>query len=326
VNSCLNAKKAFEQYRYSVYGLSVLSEIEIPELTCSQQKTADVVVSLRDVPESLLDPIVRRDGLQISESKCLLNIPKIGRFLIENGRSISIDRREDRSRHRGNGTRMTDLRVYLLGSAFGALLHQREWLPLHVSAIQAGRSVWAFSGDSGAGKSTLAAFLNRRYGFPIVSDDVSVLCPQDSKPLLHPGPRKLKLWKSAIDQIGFQNEELVQDLQNTEKYQLYLGDKTLHQPLPIRGLILLNRCEDGVPSTLERVQGIRAFEAVESAIYRPRLGRYLRSGPKLMQDIAQLADSIDVYQLRRRWSLENMAQELGPVLELMALQEAGIEI
>lgn len=326
MSSFLNAKRAFAPHWYSVYGLSILSEIEIPELASSPRQNADGVVSLRDVPESLLHPIIRKNGLQISESECLMTIPKIGRFLIENGRSISIDRREDRSRQRGNGTRMTDLRVYLLGSAFGALLHQREWLPLHVSAIQSGQSVWAFSGDSGAGKSTLAAFLNRRYGFSIVSDDVSVLSPQDKAPLLHPGPRKLKLWKSAIDKIGFQNEKLIQDLQNTEKYQLYLGDKTLHEPLPIRGLIMLDRCEDGESSMLEPLHGIRAFEAVESAIYRPRLGRYLRSGPKLMQEIAQLADSIDVYKLRRPWSLDNMAQELGPLLELMGLQQGKLEI
>ena len=324
MSSLLNAEPSLEQHRYSVYGLSILSEMEIPELAPSQRENADVRVSLGDVPESLSHPITRNDWLQISESECLLKIPGIGRFLIANGRSIHIDRRVDRSRQRGNGTRMTDLRVYLLGSAFGALLHQRGWLPLHVSAIQAGQSVWAFSGDSGAGKSTLAAFLNRRYGYSIVSDDVSVLCPNDRQPLLHPGPRKLKLWKSAIDQLNFQNERLIQDLQNTEKYQLYLEDRTSLKPSRMRGLIMLDRCEKGESPTLEPLQGTCAFQAVASAIYRPMFGRCFRAAPQLMQDVARLADSIDVYRFRRQWSLDDMARELAPLLELMDVQEGKV--
>ena len=324
MNSSPNAEAFIENHRYAVYGLNVLSEMEIPELALSQQKNADVVVSLGDVPASLSHPTAANDWFEVSESECLLKIPGVGRYLIEDGQSIRVDRRVDRSRQRGNGTRMTDLFVYLLGSAFGVLLHQRGWLPLHVSAVQAGHSVWAFSGDSGAGKSTLAAFLNRQYGYPIVSDDVSVLCPEDTEPLLHPGPRKLKLWKSAIDELGFRNERLIQDLQNTEKYQLYLEDRTVHKPSRMRALIMLDRCGDGEASMLEPLHGMRAFEAVASTIYRPLFGRCFRTGPQLMRDVARLADSIDVYRLRRRWSLDDMARELAPLLDLMDVQEGKV--
>ena len=321
MSSLLNAAPSLEQHRYSVYGLSIVSEMEIPELAPSQGENADVSVSLGPVPKSLSRPIARNGWLEVSESECLMNIPKIGRFLVERGRSIRIDRREDRSRKRGNGTRMTDLRVYLLGSAFGALLHQRGWLPLHVSAVQTGESIWAFSGESGAGKSTLAAFLHRRYGYPIVSDDVSVLCPEDTEPLLHPGPRKLKLWKSAIDQIGFQNERLIQDLQNTQKYQLYLEDRTVHKPSRMQALIMLDRCKDGEASGLEPLHGVRAYEAVASAVYRPLFGRCFRNGQELMKDAANLANSITVYRLRRKWSLESMHSEILPLIKMIDQQE-----
>jgi len=309
------------QFRYDVYGLSVISDMEIPELAPASREDPDVWVALEDVPESLPHALSKNDWLEFSESSCLLKIPKVGRLLIENGDSIRVDRREDRDRQRGNGTRMTDLRVYLLGSAFGALLHQRGWLPLHVSAIQAGESVWAFSGDSGAGKSTLAAFLHRRFGYPIVSDDVSVLSPEDKEPLLHPGPRKLKLWRNAIDQLGFRRERLIQDLQSSEKYQLYLEDRTIRKPSRMRGLIILDRSDDDQPSRLEPLYGMSAFQAVASAIYRPSFGRAFRTGPELMKDVARLADSIEVYRLRRQWSLDAMAHELKPLLDLMGTQE-----
>ncbi|MEG8053162.1 hypothetical protein QP185_07710 [Sphingomonas aerolata] len=54
---------------------------------------------------------------------------------------------------------------YLLGTALGALLHQRALLPLHCNAIVHDGKAFLFCGDSGAGKSTLAAVFEAR-GYP----------------------------------------------------------------------------------------------------------------------------------------------------------------
>jgi hypothetical protein len=321
VNSNVKAELSAEKHRYSVYGLAVLSSLEIPELERSQQKKFDVLISLDDVAESLTHPVAKNSWLEVSETECLIKIPSVGRFLIQDGNSITIDRREERDRKRDHGTRMTDLRVYLLGSAFGALLHQRRLLPLHVSAVQTGHSAWAFTGDSGAGKSTLAAFLNSRFGYSVISDDVSVVSAKDTYPLLYPGPRKLKLWKRAIDHIGLQNERLIQDLQSTEKYQVYLNEKAKEKLSPLAGLIQLERCEDGEPSSLDTLTGTRAFEAVLSSVYRPLFARCFRNSHELVKDVAQLANSISVYRLRRQWSLDTMNSELMPIVELIEAEE-----
>ena len=70
-----------------------------------------------------------------------------------------------------------DVRLFLLGSVWGALALQRGLLPLHASAVGRGRTVHAFTGPPGAGKSTLAAALAAR-GYPLFTDD-----------MLDPGPR-----------------------------------------------------------------------------------------------------------------------------------------
>ena len=96
-----------------------------------------------------------------------------------------------------------DVRLFLLGSVMGALLHQRGWLPLHGSAIRLPDGTAAiFMGPSGVGKSTLAAAFRRR-GYAVAADDVSLIFTgADGSPLLQPAYPELKLWAEAAAKIG----------------------------------------------------------------------------------------------------------------------------
>ena len=70
------------------------------------------------------------------------------------------------------GSLGSDIRVFLLGSCLGALLHQRGVLALHASAIETDQGAVLFMGDSGMGKSTtLQAFIKR--GYKMLADDIT---------------------------------------------------------------------------------------------------------------------------------------------------------
>lgn len=310
------------RYRYHVYGLIVDSAIAIPELTLADHEDPDATIELGPVPEHLSEPIGLTDWFEYEVDSCLFKFDGVGRFLIEHGRTITIDRRENRERNRGEGAPSADVRAYLLGSACGALLHQRGWLPMHVSAVQCERGVFAFTGESGAGKSTLAGWLHHRFGWPIVSDDVSALKPGDKFPQLHPGPRKLKLWQDAVDYLDFHDEGLVQDLSNTPKFQLYLSDRHHYQPSAMRSLVVLDRCKDGENSSLERLTGSQAFQALMDAVYRPFMAEWFRDPTELMNDLASLCTQIDVFRFSRPWSLEQMEQQLEPLLDEILTPES----
>ena len=91
---------------------------------------------------------------------------QVARYLVSGGCEIIIEPHPTATEK--------DVRLFLLGSAMGALLLQRGIWPLHGSAI-AGRSGAAlFVGVSGSGKSTLVGAFHQR-GFQVLADDVCAI-------------------------------------------------------------------------------------------------------------------------------------------------------
>ncbi|MFA7486663.1 MAG: hypothetical protein WCY72_01085 [Lysobacteraceae bacterium] len=308
---------------YRVYGLTVKSEIELPELLASSQDApVDLVIRLGDVPRHLEDIQHQSSWFEANARACLITIPDVCRLYIRDGREVIVDRR---MRGDGRPVRAADLRLYLLGSGMGAALHQRGWLPLHVGAVRAGNGIWAFTGPSGAGKSTLTATLHLRYGLPLVSDDVLALRLDQRRPLVFPGPRKLKLWQDAAEHLGCDPNALVQDLSATPKFQLYLGDGEQDaEPEPLRALVLLDPSPEPVAPSLEKLSGGSAFDVCLTALYRPYMADWYRPRQAVMADLLKLCSSIEIYRFRRHWSLDAMDEQLKPLLDAMLVADERI--
>ncbi|WP_290787467.1 hypothetical protein [Halomonas sp.] len=299
---------------YTTYGLTIGSQLELPELESLPPETSpDIRIQAGELADHLEIAEVSTPWLQCSSNRCQFLLDGIGRYRVEQGRRIRVDRRLNLAR--GSTANESDVRVYLLGSAMGALLHQRHWLPLHISAVQTPAGVWGFTGDSGAGKSTLAAWLHYRYGWKMVSDDVGVIKPEETLPTLYPGPPRLKLWKDALERLGIDRQGLVRDLTRTEKFHLNRHQGFSHEIEPLRALVMLERAADGEAPSLEAVSGIDAFKVVMSAIYLPEWGEHFSGPARLMQCGSDLAQRIRVYRYRRPWSLENVEASLTPLIQ-----------
>ena len=152
---------------YRVSGLSVASEIALPGLIAGTAGAAPQVTIRRGaVPENLPEPSASGPTWQVAGKQFLLRIPDIARFLLNDGREIVFAPESDDN--------VADIPIFILGTVFGILLHQREQIVLHASAVRVqGRAV-LFCGASGAGKSTLAAALAQR-GYSLVTDDFCTL-------------------------------------------------------------------------------------------------------------------------------------------------------
>ncbi|SFU33041.1 hypothetical protein [Halomonas korlensis] len=299
---------------YTIYGLTIASQLALPELeTLPPVASPDILIRIGNVADHLEGAGFSTPWLESTNDRCQFLLEGIARFRVEQGKHISVDRRLRLAR--GSTTNERDLRVYLLGTALGALLHQRHWMPLHISAVETPSGIWGFTGNSGAGKSTLAAWLHYQYGWKLVSDDVGVIKPEEGLPTLYPGPRRLKLWKDALERLSIERQGLIRDLTRTDKFHLnqHQGFKTDIEPL--RVLVMLERGSADEEACVEAIEGVEAFRIVMSALYLPEWGQRFNGPARLMQYGADLARQIRVYRYRRPWSLERMEQSLAPLLQ-----------
>ena len=172
---------------HRAFGLTIRSCLPLPELlTAPEVAEPDVAIAYGSVPQELPGAIARGVRFQVTADRLLLQVDGVARYLVSEGRAITIDR--------DPAADDDDIRVFLLASVFGALMHQRGDLVLHGSAIEWKGQCVVFMGVSGVGKSTLASAF-RKKGHAILTDDLCVVRPGTDRVMYaHPGFPQTKLW------------------------------------------------------------------------------------------------------------------------------------
>jgi hypothetical protein len=219
------------------------SEIPIPELEMQLAGEPDAFIRLGKVPEQLEGVVANESRWWASRDEYLLRVPGVAGFLVSRGREVIVEPHA--------GALPEDIRAYLLSPIFSTLCYQAGMYSLHASSVRVGDGVAAFLGNSGAGKSTLAAYLERR-GYPVISDDICLLDPRSAEPgggsgstLVVPVAPALKLWRSALEQLGASPAELPRVFSRDDKYRLEIRhpDK-IRARLPLREVLFLEWTED----------------------------------------------------------------------------------
>jgi len=290
--------------RYRLFGLSVRSEVPLPELVADPgTEAADVRIRLRTIANAPDAPA----GLHIEGDEALLVIPAVGRFLTRGGREMLVEPAPNVSQR--------NLRLYLLGSAFAAILHQRGLLPLHANAmVVEGRAI-GFMGHPGAGKSTLAAWFHDR-GFDVLADDVCVVTPgPDGRPLAHPGIPRLRLWREALEAGGRDASAYERSFDDMDKYTVPTDLERALPAVPLSHLYLLEKADDSASVT--RLEGSAAVEAMIANTYRGAYVRPMGLTRRHLLACAELARTVPVFRARRRWGYDSFDIE-GAALEAHA--------
>jgi len=247
---------------YHIFGLNIQSDIMLPALPISESgllSNPDVVIEYGDTPTCLTNDQNKGTYYQVAPGKLLLNIDSVARYYVQKGSHIIITPAPGASEEK--------ILVFLMGSAVGALLHQRNILVLHAGAIVANDQGIVFSGQSGVGKSTLAAGFHKR-GYPFLADDVCAIAILDGKPAAIPGFPRLKLWGDALNHFSTDQAQLksIRWTRGLEKY--FLPVEQLHKtPVFLKTIFTLEIGHDNV-SSIKAIKGAEKINTLIENTYR----------------------------------------------------------
>ena len=247
-------------FPHLAFGLRIDSALELPQLLSAEVDTpTDVTIEYGPVPVHLLDPLASGVRFDSSPGKLLLRVDGVARYLITEGNRIVIEREP--------AAQDIDIRVFLLGSAFGALLHQRQDLVLHGSAIEWEGEAVVFMGVSGVGKSTTSTAFRKR-GHAVLTDDLCVVrAGPDARMLAYPGFPQSKLWLDSLEKLDFSPDSLTRIREKIEKRALPLGADFSANPLPIKKLYLLHS-HNKEEFVLKESVGPQKFNILKNNTYR----------------------------------------------------------
>lgn len=269
-------------YRFS--GLSVSSEMELPGGHAgARNDTPDVTVRFADVPRRLAQPSETGPAWEREGDTILLCVPRVARFLITGGSSITVALEAGASPRDASG--------FLLGSSLGMLLHQRGALVLHGSAVAVNGRAIILCGRSGAGKSTTAAALCQR-GCSFVTDDVCVVSmAADGTPHVLPDGRQLKLWQRSIDRLDLDDRRGDVVRETFEKY-FVAPEATVGEPPVLDAIYQLRESRPPFEDGIEALALPDAMRMLQQEAYRPWLRRQLSSPQQMMaQSVATLSQA-----------------------------------
>ena len=222
-------------------------------------------------------------------------VPEVGYYRVLNGSVIIVAPL--------SAAGSAEVRLFLLGTAWGALCYQRGLPVFHASAVLARNGVAAFCGEAGMGKSSMLAWLTN-CGYPFVSDD---LCrfdiPDHGAPVVHPSTPRLKLWRDALGAMGLKSDKLERDHFRFDKFHLQWTGQMSRQPFPLQGIYLLEWGEPGIM----RLSGREAMSRfMTAATYRGELLEPMGQLGWYWDSCLKVLNRVPVWELKRPRDLSTM--------------------
>jgi hypothetical protein len=303
-------------YYYKAFGLTFRSCIEHPDFISENEiADPDCIISYGAVPQKLKGPFNTEGVFQITPTRYLLNIDKIGRYLIENGKKITIEK--------APGASERELLLFLWASAIAALLHQRGIIIVHSSAINLGGHAVIFSGRSGSGKSTIASTFATQKNARIISDDISAIYLNESGiPMVLPGYPLVKLWRDASEKLEIEWDETNLIRESVNKMIVNVSDRFEKNAVPLRQIYFLSYHNSG-PALISEITGYKKLELLMGKIFRKKFVRKMKPGTTdVFLEASRILPQIRLCTLQRQHGMAILDETTG-IIEI-DLKQAGI--
>jgi|WetSurMetagenome_2_1015567.scaffolds.fasta_scaffold00105_32 hypothetical protein len=278
---------------YRIFGLYIESDIALPAPLVAGPPpglSPDVVIEYGEVPAELSNPRGKGPRYQAGSGEFLLLVDDVARYYVRDGRRITISAEP--------GVEEERILIFLMGSAFGALMHQRNVLILHAGAVAFGDGGVLFTGISGVGKSTLTAAFHDR-GHPFLADDVCAVALNDGKPAVVPGFPRLKLWAEALEGLGKDKGQLksIKWTENLEKY--FLPVETVREEAILLKAVFILVPSDTDVIEITALKGLDKVRAIINNTYRLRFLNAISDREAHFRQCAAVASVSAVYCVSR---------------------------
>ena len=200
-----------KSFLYSAFGLTWNSiDLKLPELSeVKNNNHFDVTISHDNNTEwpKIKSSDYDTQTLKIASNDLRLIINNVASYRVVNGKEIFWKKEK-------SSVGSQDVRTFLLGSPFGALLIQKDFLVFHGNALVKDGKAVMFLGHSGVGKSTIAYGLMNS-GWKLIADDLVVL---NKEGYVLPGVRRIKLWEDAMKAYKLDITQFPRCRKNLNKY------------------------------------------------------------------------------------------------------------
>jgi hypothetical protein len=217
----------------------------------------DIKIEVATEPVKVKNPVYSDGYYSLSQNEFSMDVDGVASYYVSGGNYISI------CLHPGADINAVEL--YLNGSAYGVVLHQRKILPLHGSSFKYNNKGIMICGEAGAGKSSLTAVFCMNGG-EFFTDDITPIQLKNMNPYVWPLSDRIKLWADSLIQLGHELNGLNRIDNETDKF--YFPLEACRSQLGRLDQIYILKVEDRVDIRTEELSGFAKFEALRNEIYR----------------------------------------------------------
>lgn len=277
-------------YKYFSNGLNIQSEIAFPELIEFNHEIDDVFIRFGSVPDKIDNTVFEGPFRQISQNDFLLNIKGVAKYFVKGGSEVIIDPCE--------GAEENTVRLYILSTIFGYLLHKNNILALHASSIVSNNEAIVFAGPSGSGKSTLALGLYKR-GYEVINDDISsVYFDKNEVPHVYPGYKHLKLWANSLESYGYRPINFGKIRAGLEKYSYPVSRlNSSIETIPLKAVFFLEL--SNLSLNITEITDLRIYNFIQKNTFRYGLVKQIGKHNFHFQNSMKLAKQIKFFSIER---------------------------
>ena len=294
-------------YYYRIYGLYVVSDLEIPEAeTVDDLEEGDLVIK-----KDILSETRNQSGgiclVVYNKSKASIQLGSGGTLLIQNGVQILY-----------NEEALLDtklLRESILGDGFGQAMYQRGDYMIHGSAVIYHNKVLMITGISGAGKSTLTLeLLHQRAIF--MADDTVAIRLDNQIAYAYPGYPQQKLCEDAAIAYGYHISDLIPISEERSKYAISMISN-YHSTRKVADILIGVEVGDVESVQILEIVGSEKLKFLLDASYVYKVYKKFAIPYSEMLKCISIANQIKMYKLIRPRTGNTVVQQAAVINEML---------